>query len=144
MNFPNIRRNHFNKGEVDYLFAPTPVDVPIYDRLYELQNNLQHKYWQDFIEQYKLNCEFKNDLNDVDHTDSYILMWFFKERTDNGGKNEIVLNGAIEVSYLPNYILGFDNSKYKLKIKERSVHYPRRPFLQIYLKEDLKSTMFPW
>ena len=49
MNFPNIRRNHFNKGEVDYLFAPTPVDVPIYDRLYELQNNLQHKYWQDFI-----------------------------------------------------------------------------------------------
>jgi len=141
MKFPGIRRHHFR----EYLYVPNPIDIKVYDKLYELQSNIGHKYWQDFIEQYRLNCEFKNDISEVDTDTDYVLMLFFKERTDKNGKNELILNNKLEVSFLPNYLFGFETQKYKLKIHTRKQkdYYPRRPFLQIYTKELPNPTMFP-
>jgi len=130
MNWEKLRKPHYHKEPVEYIYATGIFNLKEYDKLYENQNNLSHQIWQDFDTKYKIGFEFFKDLREFNKNKEVICLWFFKERSDGGAGNDIDLKGKI-IKYQPNTFLITRSKNIKI-IKRKSV-LPNRPVLQLDL-----------
>lgn len=128
MNWEKLKINDFFLRPVEYIYTSTIFNLPEYDRLYENQNNLLHRQWQEFRLKYKLNFKFHNDLQDIDLKKDIICLWFFKDRSDRTNGKDIKLAGK-KIIYSPNTF--FITRSKDIKIIEKNSQYVRRPVLQL-------------
>ena len=136
MNWKKLRKPHYHKEPVEYIYATAIFDLKEYDSLYENQNNLSHQVWQDFDAKYKTGYEFLQDIQDLNLKKEVICLWFFKDRSDKDAGVDIDLSGKL-ITYYPNTFL-ITKSK-KLKILKRKKNFaPGRPAIQI----DLNTKQF--
>ena len=134
MNWEKLKPDHFFKTPVEHFYMSSIFDMLEYDRLYENQNNLEHRVWQEFDEQYKTGFQFFEDLRQLDKKKEIICLWFFKERTDRTAGQEIELAGKI-LNYTPNTFLITKSKDIKVLERQKRKHN-RRPFLQLDLKNE--------
>jgi len=135
MNWEKLKPNHFFKNPVPYVYASTLVDTVEYDKLYENQNNLTHRVWQDFDKKYKTGFQFYNDISEINLKKNLICAWFFKERNDQSGGEDILIAGK-KIRYFQNTFI-ITRSKDIEILKNQKRQYIRRPFIQLDLKESV-------
>lgn len=129
MNWEKIKPVHFFKDPVEHFYTSSIFDMTEYDRLYENQNNLSHRVWQEFDRKYKTGFQFCEDLRELDKKKEIICLWFFKERTDRTAGEEIDLAGKI-LQYTPNTFLMTKSKDIKILERKKRIHN-RRPFVQL-------------
>ena len=134
MNWEKLKPDHFFKTPVEHFYASTLFDTLEYDRLYENQNDLSHKVWQDFDKKYKIGFQFNEDLREIDKNKPVICIWFFKERTDNTAGEDIEFAGK-KIKYFSNSFLITKSKDIKVLERQKRKHN-RRPFLQLDLKNE--------
>lgn len=132
MNWEKLKPQHYFSEPVEHIHAVGIFDNQEYDRLYENQNNINHKVWQDFDEKYKVGFEFKEDITNIDMDKEIIALWFFKERSDRNSQPDINIGGKL-ITYFPNAFL-LTNSR-DITIKEKKRKYLRRPFVQLDISQ---------
>ena len=125
------KRYHYFKQPVEYIHATAIYPLKDYDKLYENQNNLTHKVWQDFKTKWKIDFEMKKDLKDIDTNKDIIAIWFFKDRGDKFKGTDIELNGKI-IAYTANTFF-ITPGQNKFKINKRKKWTFNRPALQLDL-----------
>jgi len=130
MNWEKIKPNHYFKEPVEHVYASTLYDIKDYDKLYENQNNLTHPAWQEFDKKYKTGYQLFDDIRDIDINREIICVWFFKDRNDRSGGEDILLKDK-KIKYQPNTFL-ITKSK-DIKIIDKEDEYIRRPFIQLDL-----------
>lgn len=128
MNWEKLKPSHYHAEPVEYIYSSTIFDSLEYDKLYENQNNLNHAVWQEFDKKYKTGFEFNDDIQDIDTKREVIFLWFFKERSDRSGGEEISLAGKT-ITYFPNTF--FITRSNDIKVIKGKKTYIRRPFLQL-------------
>ena len=134
MNWKKLRKPHYHKDPVEYIYATAIFDLREYDSLYENQNNLSHQVWQEFDANYKTGYEFLQDIQDLNLNKEVICLWFFKDRSDKDAGVDIDLSSKL-ITYNPNTFLITESKK--LKILERKKFFPNRPALQIDLSKKI-------
>ena len=135
MNWEKLKANHFFKEPVEHIYTSTVYDIKDYDKLYENQNFLTHQVWQDFDKKYKTGFQLFDDIRNIDTNREIICVWFFKDRNDRSGGEDILLKDK-KIKYQPNTFL---ITKCKdIKIIEKQDEYMRRPFIQL----DLSNTIW--
>ena len=134
MNWKKLRKPHYHKDPVEYIYATAIFDLREYDSLYENQNNLSHQVWQDFDAKYKTGYEFLQDIQDLNLKKEVICLWFFKDRNDKDAGVDIDLSGKL-ITYFQNTFLITESKK--LKILKRKKFFPNRPALQIDLSKKI-------
>tara|TARA_B110001454_G_C12381171_1_gene292694 strand:+ start:93 stop:530 length:438 start_codon:yes stop_codon:yes gene_type:complete len=134
MNWKKLRKPHYHKDPVEYIYATAIFDLREYDSLYENQNNLSHQVWQDFDAKYKTGYEFLQDIQDLNLKKEVICLWFFKDRNDKDAGVDIDLSGKL-ITYFQNTFLITESKK--LKILKRKKFFPNRPVLQIDLSKKI-------
>ena len=131
MIWEKLRKPHYHKEPIEYIYATGIFDLKEYDKLYENQNDLSHQVWQDFDTKYKIGFEFFKDLREFNKDKEVICLWFFKDRGDRKAGNDIELgdkNKRIIVFRTNTFFI--TNCPY-IKILSRKKYFPRRPCLQI-------------
>ena len=128
MHWEKLKQSHYHAEPVEYIYSSTIYDSLEYDKLYENQNNLNHAVWQEFDKKYKTGFEFNDDIQNIDTKREVIFLWFFKERSDRSGGDEINLAGKI-IKYFPNTF--FITRSNDIKVIKGKKTYIRRPFLQL-------------
>jgi|TARA_R110000803_G_scaffold116317_2_gene184909 hypothetical protein len=133
MNWEKLKSSHCHTIPVEYIYTSTIFDQTEYDKLYENQNNLNHKTWQEFDEKYRVGFQFHNNLTDINFDREVIALWFFKERSDSTAGPIIQLKEGT-VKYLANTFLltTFRNIKFQ-EVKRK---YIRNPVLQLDMKKE--------
>ena len=134
MNWKKLRKPHYHKEPVEYIYATAIFDLKEYDSLYENQNDLSHQVWQEFDAKYKTGYEFLQDIQDLNLKKEVICLWFFKDRNDKDAGVDIDLSGKL-ITYFQNTFLITESKK--LKILERKKFFPNRPALQIDLSKKI-------
>jgi len=134
MTWKKLRKPHYHKDPVEYIYATAIFDLREYDSLYENQNNLSHQVWQEFDANYKTGYEFLQDIQDLNLNKEVICLWFFKDRSDKDAGVDIDLSSKL-ITYNPNTFLITESKK--LKILERKKFFPNRPALQIDLSKKI-------
>lgn len=138
MNWEKLKTNHYFKDPVQHIYTSTIFDIKDYDKLYENQNNLTHRVWQEFDQKYKTGFQLYNDIREINTNKEVICVWFFKDRNDRSGGEDIELNGK-KIKYQPNTFL-ITKSK-DIKIIDKPDEYIRRPFVQLDLSNTAWQTM---
>ena len=131
--YKRLDKKYHHVDPVEHILGTTFRPVAEYDDLYENQTRFDGVVWTKFKETYNLNCQFHNDLQDVDFSKDITCLWFFRERSDRDPGNDIKLAGKI-INYSPNAL--FITQSKEIKIKERKNFFPRRPCVQIDLKQE--------
>ena len=133
MNWEKLKSSHCHTIPVEYIYTSTIFDQTEYDKLYENQNNLNHKTWQEFDEKYRVGFQFHNNLTDINFDREVIALWFFKERSDSTAGPIIQLKEGT-VKYMANTFLltTFRNIKFQ-EVKRK---YIRNPVLQLDMKKE--------
>ena len=130
MDWRNLKEKHIHQDPVPHIHAINLMDTLEYDRLYENQNNLNHRLWQEFDEKYKMGFEFKEDITEIDISRDVIAIWCFAERSDRSRPPNINLAGK-KIAYYPNAVIVTQSKE--IKIEENNNKYIRRPFVQLDL-----------
>ena len=133
MNWDKLQHTQIYKDPVPHIHAISLIDTIEYDRLYENQNNLNHKLWQDFDAKYKTGFEFKEDITLIDKSREVIAIWCFAERSDRSKPPNINLAGK-KIAYYPNAVIVTESKD--VKIEENNNKYIRRPFVQLDLTKE--------
>lgn len=134
MNWEKLKPVHFFKDPVEHFYTASIFDMLEYDRLYENQNNLEHRVWQEFDKQYKTGFQFFEDLRELDKKKEIICLWFFKERTDRTAGEDILLEDKT-ITYFPNTFLITKSKDIKILERKKKIHN-RRPFVQLDIKRS--------
>ena len=132
MNWDKLKPNHYFKDPITHIYAQDIFDTKEYDRLYENQNDFDHKTWQEFDTLYRIGFEFKDDFSEIDFNKEIMCLWFFKERADNT-QSYVCVNDK-KLVYLPNAFLVTKSKNIKFVQKNRK--YIRHPFIQIDMTND--------
>ena len=132
MNWQKLKPQHVFEDPVKHIYTMSVFDTREYDKLYENQNNLQHKVWQDFDSEYRIGYEFKEDFSDIDFQKEIMCLWFFKERSDSTA-SFVDLEGK-KLAYTPNTFLITKSKDMKLVQTKRK--YIRHPLVQIDMTSD--------
>ena len=85
MNWEKIKVNHYFSRPVEYIYASAIFDLKEYDKLYENQNNLLHRLWQEFRSKYKLRLDqtiFHDDLQQINLDRSALVQQFINGIAD--------------------------------------------------------------
>ena len=138
MNWEKLKTNHFFKEPVEHIYTSTVYDIKDYDKLYENQNFLSHQVWQEFDKKYKTGFQLFDDIRDIDINREIICVWFFKDRNDRSGGEDILLKDK-KIKYQPNTFL-ITKSK-DIKIIDKQDEYIRRPFIQLDLSDIVWQTI---
>ena len=131
--FAKLKKTHLYQDPIEHIYASNIFDIKEYDKLYENQNNPNHKVWKDFQTTYNFKkIRFFNDLNDVKLDETILCLWFFKDRNDrNKGKDIKIMDKTIR--YLPNtFFILYNSCQNNIKILKRDTMVPTRPCLQLY------------
>lgn len=133
MSWTKLKNNNLYTNPVEHIYSNSIIDLQEYDRLYENQNNLNHKVWEEFNTKFKTKFKFINDITNIDKNKEVLALWFFTERSDRGAKPRIDLLGK-NIFYKPNT---FFLTTYKnIKIIEPKHRYIRRPLVQLDMSID--------
>ena len=128
MNWEKLKSNHYFEKPVPHIYTSTIFDIKEYDKLYENQNNLNHKTWRDFKEKYKTDFQFLSNLTEIDKKREVIALWFFPERSDRGATPTLVLENKKIKYFINSFLLTTCNN---LKINELDEKYIRYPLVQL-------------
>jgi hypothetical protein len=128
MNWEKLKSKNYFKEPVEHIHADGIFDTKEYDKLYENQNNLNHKVWQEFDKQYKIGFEFKENITEIDLEKPVIALWFFRERADRNHPPQIAIKEKL-IPYFPNTFLLTESKN--IEIKESKRKYIRNPFVQL-------------
>jgi len=131
--FQKLKKTHLYQDPIEHIYASDIFDIKEYDKLYENQNNPNHKVWKDFQTTYNFKkIRFFNDLNDVKLDETILCLWFFKDRNDrNKGKDIKIKDKTIR--YLPNtFFILYNSCQNNIKILKRDTMVLTRPCLQLY------------
>ena len=131
--FQKLKKTHLYQDPIEHIYASNIFDIKEYDKLYENQNNPNHKVWKDFQTTYNFKkIRFFNDLNDVKLDETILCLWFFKDRNDrNKGKDIKIKDKTIR--YLPNtFFILYNSCQNNIKILKRDTMVLTRPCLQLY------------
>jgi len=131
MNWEKLQQKNYHTDPVEHIYSMSTFDTKEYDILYENQNNLDHKCWQDFDSKYKIGFEFKEDFTALDLDKEVICLWFFKERSDQTLAHVQVAEKQLR--YHSNTFL-ITKSK-DIKFVETKRKYIRNPFVQLDMSE---------
>ena len=133
MDWSNLQHKHIHQDPVPHIHAINLMDTLEYDRLYENQNNLNHRLWQKFDEKYKIGFEFKEDITEIDLKRDVIAIWCFAERSDRSKPPNLILAGK-QIAYYPNALIITESKD--ITIKENNNQYIRRPFVQLDVTKE--------
>tara|TARA_Y200000002_G_C22654053_1_gene652659 strand:+ start:422 stop:853 length:432 start_codon:yes stop_codon:yes gene_type:complete len=128
MIWDTLKPAHCFNDPVTYIYTKNFLNTNEYDTLYENQNNLKHKTWQDFDSKYRIGFEFKDDYSNIDLSREVICLWFFRERADDT-RSYIHLNGKKKLNYLANTLL-ITKSK-DIDLIQKKKKYIRHPLVQL-------------
>ena len=131
--FQKLKKTHLYQDPIEHIYASDIFDIKEYDKLYENQNNPNHKVWKDFQTTYNFKkIRFFNDLNNVELDETILCLWFFKDRNDrNKGKDIKIKDKTIR--YLPNtFFILYNSCQNNIKILKRDTMVLTRPCLQLY------------
>lgn len=131
MNWEKLKPSHYFADPIEHFYSSTLFDLKEYDKLYENQNNLSHRVWQDFDQKYRTGFTFHEDLTDIDKKVEIICLWFFRERSDVSAGLDINLNGKILKYYQNTFLITHSKN---IKILTNENQYIRRPVLQLEMK----------
>jgi len=134
MNWEKLKINHIFEHPVKHIYASTLFDIKEYDKLYENTNNLGHAVWQEFDKKYRTGFRLFEDIRDIDTKREIICVWFFKDRNDRSGGEDIILAGK-KITYRPNTFLITESKD--IKVLEKKDEYFRRPFIQLDLPRNV-------
>lgn len=127
MNWEKLKTSHYYEDPVTHIYTMSIFDTKEYDMLYENQNNLRHKVWQDFQAKFNTEYVFLEDFQDIDFGKEIMCLWFFKERSDST-RSYVEVNGK-QLAYTPNTFLITKSKDIKLVQTKRK--YIRHPLMQI-------------
>jgi len=123
MHWDKLKPNHYFTDPVAHIYTHTIYDSREYDKLYENQNNLNHKVWQDFDAKYKVGYEFKEDFSTLDYEKEVMCLWFFKERAQRD-ISYVEVSGK-KLTYLANTFLLTQSKDIKfIETKRKHIRYP--------------------
>jgi len=128
--YKRLDKKYYHTDPVEHILGRTFRPVAEYDDLYENQTRFDGVIWTKFKETYNLNCQFHNDLQDVDFEKDITCLWFFRERTDRDAGNDIKLADKV-ITFQANSL--FITPSKEIKIQKRKVYFPRRPCVQIHI-----------
>lgn len=131
--FKRLDKKYYHK-DPEYISGSNIRKVAEYDDLYENQTRFDGTVWTKFKEQHNLNCNFHEDLQDIDLSRDITCLWFFRERSDRDPGNDIKIAGKVIV-YTANRLL-ITPSK-EIKIQKRKVFFLRRPCVQIDISNQI-------
>ena len=128
MIWDKVKKDHFYKEPVEYFRTQTIFSQIEYEKLYENQNNLQHKYWQNLKDQTYMSWTYHKDLDLIDKTKDVTCLWFFKDRGDRNAGNYITCEDKVIV-YSPNTFFFTIFKDYKVIAKKNNIL--ERPVVQL-------------
>ena len=131
--FQKLKKTHLYQDPIEHIYASDIFDIKEYDKLYENQNNPNHKVWKDFQTTYNFKkIRFFNDLNDVKLDETILCLWFFKDRSDRNKGKDIKIKDKT-ILYLPNtFFILYNSCQNNITILKRDTMVPTRPCLQLY------------
>ena len=131
--FQKLKKTHLYRDPIEHIYASDIFDIKEYDKLYENQNNPNHKVWKDFQTTYNFKkIRFFNDLNNVELDETILCLWFFKDRSDRNKGKDIKIKDKT-ILYLPNtFFILYNSCQNNIKILKRDTMVPTRPCLQLY------------
>ncbi len=131
--FAKLKKTHLYQDPIEHIYASNIFDIKEYDKLYENQNNPNHKVWKDFQTTYNFKkIRFFNDLNNVELDETILCLWFFKDRSDRNKGKDIKIKDKT-ILYLPNtFFILYNSCQNNIKILKRDTMVPTRPCLQLY------------
>ena len=131
--FQKLKKTHLYQDPVEHIYASNIFDIKEYDKLYENQNNPNHKVWKDFQTTYNFKkIKFFNDLNNVELDETILCLWFFKDRSDRNKGKDIKIKDKT-ILYLPNtFFILYNSCQNNIKILKRDTMVLTRPCLQLY------------
>ena len=131
--FAKLKKTHLYQDPIEHIYASNIFDIKEYDKLYENQNNPNHKVWKDFQTTYNFKkIRFFNDLNDVKLDETILCLWFFKDRSDRNKGKDIKIKDKT-ILYLPNtFFILYNSCQNNIKILKRDTMVLTRPCLQLY------------
>ena len=133
MNWLKLKKQHYFKEPVEFIYTSELFDRLEYDTLYENLNDLSHKVWQEFDEKYKLPFQLYQDIRDINTNKEVICLWFFRDRNDQSKGNDIVIAGKT-ITYFHNTFLITECKDIKIRENNKR-QYIHRPFIQIDLSK---------
>ena len=139
MNWDKLKPNHIFREPVKHIYASTLYDIKDYDKLYENTNDLKHTVWQEFDRKYKIGYQLYDDIREINKKKEIICLWFFKDRNDRSGGEDIILAGK-KLKYYPNTFLITDSKD--IEILEKKNEFFRRPFIQLDLSRNAYDNFF--
>ena len=132
--YKRLDKKYHHTDPVEHILGRTFRPVAEYDDLYENQTRFDGVVWTKFKETYNLNCQFHNDLQDVDFSKDITCLWFFRERSDRDAGNDIKLADKV-ITFHANAL--FITPSKEIKIQKRKVYFPRRPCVQIDISNEI-------
>ena len=131
--FAKLKKTHLYQDPIEHIYASNIFDIKEYDKLYENQNNPNHKVWKDFQTTYNFKkIRFFNDLNNVELDETILCLWFFKDRSDRNKGKDIKIKDKT-ILYLPNtFFILYNSCQNNIKILKRDTMVLTRPCLQLY------------
>ena len=131
--FEKIKKSHLQLDPIEYIYVSNIIDIKEYDKLYELQKYFTGDYWNNFKKKYKIDCNFFDDINDIDKKLDVICLWFFKDRGDRhkGDDIEIGTTNKKIIVYKPNTFFIIKQSNIKILQRKKTYQQISRPCLQI-------------
>ena len=131
--FAKLKKTHLYQDPIEHIYASDIFDIKEYDKLYENQNNPNHKVWKDFQTTYNFKkIRFFNDLNNVELDETILCLWFFKDRSDRNKGKDIKIKDKT-ILYLPNtFFILYNSCQNNIKILKRDTMVLTRPCLQLY------------
>ena len=131
--FQKLKKTHLYQDPIEHIYASDIFDIKEYDKLYENQNNPNHKVWKDFQTTYNFKkIRFFNDLNNVELDETILCLWFFKDRSDRNKGKDIKIKDKT-ILYLPNtFFILYNSCQNNIKILKRDTMVLTRPCLQLY------------
>ena len=132
--YKRLDKKYYHTDPVEHILGRTFRPVAEYDDLYENQPRFDGFVWTKFKETYNLNCQFHNDLQDVDFSKDITCLWFFRERSDRDAGNDIKLADKV-ITFQANTL--FITPSKEIKIQKRKKFFPRRPCVQIDISDEI-------
>ena len=132
--YKRLDKKYHHTDPVEHILGRTFRPVAEYDDLYENQPRFDGFVWTKFKETYNLNCQFHNDLQDVDFSKDITCLWFFRERSDRDAGNDIKLADKV-ITFQANTL--FITPSKEIKIQKRKKFFPRRPCVQIDISDEI-------
>ena len=138
MNWNKLQTQHYHDEPVEHICATNLIDLDVYDRLYENQNNLSHPVWQEFCERYNTKAKLHDNFTKINFDKDVICLWFFRDRNDRTAAYVHV--AGKQIKFNPNVLLLSRSKSIKMFYSERK--YIRSPVIQIDMNiEDYNNIM---